>query len=198
MIAAHAGRPGNAPATAGRGARTGALVDAADGGPQARQRHQDPARAAQARPQGGPRPDPRAAARAAGIPANGQGLRPAPGRAEVRPREGESHPHPLPDLAEQDDRRALRAPAQRARLVPAPIDTPVLVITGPSGVGKGTLIRGLLDRCPGLELAVSATTRAPRKGEQDGREYHFLSTGEFDRRAEAGDFVEHAVYAGNR
>jgi guanylate kinase len=72
------------------------------------------------------------------------------------------------------------------------------VITGPSGVGKGTLIRGLLERVPGLELAVSATTRAPRPGEQDGREYHFLSPEEFERRVQAGDFVEHAVYAGNR
>jgi guanylate kinase len=72
------------------------------------------------------------------------------------------------------------------------------VITGPSGVGKGTLIRGLLERVPGLELAVSATTRPPRPGEVDGRDYHFLSPEEFERRVQAGDFVEHAVYAGNR
>jgi guanylate kinase len=72
------------------------------------------------------------------------------------------------------------------------------VITGPSGVGKGTLIRGLLERVPGLELAVSATTRPPRPGEVDGRDYHFLSPKEFERRVQAGDFVEHAVYAGNR
>jgi guanylate kinase len=51
---------------------------------------------------------------------------------------------------------------------------------------------------PGLELSVSATTRPPRDGEQDGREYHFLTPEEFHRRVEAGDFVEHAVYAGNR
>ena len=72
------------------------------------------------------------------------------------------------------------------------------MITGPSGVGKGTLIRGLLDRCPELELAVSATTRAPRAGELEGREYHFLSEAEFERRVARGEFVEHAVYAGNR
>jgi guanylate kinase len=72
------------------------------------------------------------------------------------------------------------------------------VITGPSGVGKGTLIRGLLERVPGLELAVSATTRPPRPREVDGRDYHFLSPEEFERRVQAGDFVEHAVYAGNR
>jgi len=72
------------------------------------------------------------------------------------------------------------------------------VIIGPSGVGKGTLIQTLLDRCPGLELSVSATTRAPRQGEVDGREYHFLSSAEFQQRVDRGKFVEHAVYAGNR
>jgi guanylate kinase len=74
----------------------------------------------------------------------------------------------------------------------------VFVITGPSGVGKGTLIRSLLDRLPELELSVSATTRKPRPGEQDGADYHFLSDAEFDRRVLAGDFVEHAGYSGRR
>jgi guanylate kinase len=72
----------------------------------------------------------------------------------------------------------------------------VFVITGPSGVGKGTLIRGLMERVPQLELSVSATTRAPREGEHDGVDYHFLTREEFDRRVAAGDFVEHADYAG--
>ena len=71
-------------------------------------------------------------------------------------------------------------------------------MTGPSGVGKGTLIKALLERVPGLQLAVSATTRAPRAGEVNGVDYHFLSAGDFDRRVEAGEFVEHAVYAANR
>ncbi len=71
------------------------------------------------------------------------------------------------------------------------------MITGPSGVGKGTLIQALLERCPGLELSVSAT-RAPRPGERDGHQYHFLETGEFDERVRRGEFVEHAVYAGHR
>jgi guanylate kinase len=74
----------------------------------------------------------------------------------------------------------------------------VIVITGPSGVGKGTLIRGLLERLPQLELSVSATTRDPRPGEQPGSAYHFMDEAEFDRRVAAGDFVEHASYSGAR
>jgi guanylate kinase len=74
----------------------------------------------------------------------------------------------------------------------------VFVITGPSGVGKGTLIRGLLERVPGLELSVSATTRPPRPGERDGVDYHFLSGEDFDRRVANGEFVEHARYSGHQ
>src|SRR5215218_4110894 len=74
----------------------------------------------------------------------------------------------------------------------------VFVITGPSGVGKGTLIAELLGRNPGLELSVSATTRPPREGEVDGRDYHFLDREEFDRRAQNGEFLEHATYSGHR
>jgi guanylate kinase len=72
----------------------------------------------------------------------------------------------------------------------------VVVITGPSGVGKGTLIRGLMERLPNLELSISATTRTPRSGEQDGVDYYFLSREDFDRRVAEGAFVEHADYAG--
>jgi guanylate kinase len=74
----------------------------------------------------------------------------------------------------------------------------VFVITGPSGVGKGTLIKRLLAACPNLELSISATTRQPREGEVDGRDYHFLTREEFDRRVDAGDFLEFATYSGNR
>ena len=72
----------------------------------------------------------------------------------------------------------------------------VFVITGPSGVGKGTLIRGLMERLPALALSVSATTRAPRPGERHGVDYHFLSREQFDHKVAAGEFVEHADYAG--
>jgi guanylate kinase len=74
----------------------------------------------------------------------------------------------------------------------------VFVITGPSGVGKGTLIAELLGRVPELELSISATTRQPREGEVDGRDYHFLTAEEFDRRVAAEDFLEFATYSGNR
>jgi len=71
---------------------------------------------------------------------------------------------------------------------------PVLVITGPSGAGKGTLIRKLLPRVPELELAVSATTRHRREGEQEGRDYYYLSEGDFARRVANGEFLEHITY----
>jgi len=74
----------------------------------------------------------------------------------------------------------------------------VFVITGPSGVGKGTLIRELLQAVSDLELSVSATTRSPREGEVNGRDYHFLTPEEFEQRKEEGDFLEFATYSGNR
>ena len=74
----------------------------------------------------------------------------------------------------------------------------VFVITGPSGAGKGTLIKALVERVPVLEVAVSATTRPRRPGETDGVEYHFLDDAEFDRRVQGGEFVEHANYSGRR
>jgi guanylate kinase len=73
-----------------------------------------------------------------------------------------------------------------------------VVITGPSGVGKGTLIRSLRERMPELALSVSATTRRPRTGEAHGVDYHFMSGDEFERHVRDGDFVEHADYAGAR
>ena len=75
---------------------------------------------------------------------------------------------------------------------------PVFVITGPSGAGKGTLIKRLLDRQPELEVAVSATTRPQRPGEVNGREYWFLSEDEFVQRIEAGYFLEHVEFVGGR
>jgi len=70
----------------------------------------------------------------------------------------------------------------------------LFVVTGPSGAGKGTLIRALIERRDGLEVAISATTRPQRPGEEDGHDYYFLTEEEFLGRIEAGDFLEHVVY----
>ena len=75
---------------------------------------------------------------------------------------------------------------------------PVFVVTGPSGAGKGTLIKGLLERVPGLEVAISATTRPQRPGEVDGHDYWFLTDDEFTRRVGAGDFLEWVDYVSGR
>jgi len=71
---------------------------------------------------------------------------------------------------------------------------PVFVVTGTSGAGKGTLERSLLARMPELELAISATTRDKREGEENGREYWFISDAEFDAKLAAGEFLEHIVF----
>jgi len=70
----------------------------------------------------------------------------------------------------------------------------VLVVTGPSGAGKGTLIRELVQRVPGIEVTVSATTRERRRGEEDGRDYWFLTDDEFLARVAGGEFLEHVDY----
>ena len=74
----------------------------------------------------------------------------------------------------------------------------VFVVSGPSGAGKGTLIRGVLKYFPSLEVAISATTRAARPGEVNGREYWFLTHEEFDAHIADGNFLEHVDFAGNR
>jgi len=71
---------------------------------------------------------------------------------------------------------------------------PVVVVTGTSGAGKGTLERGVLPLVPELELAVSATTRERRPGEQEGREYYFISDAEFQGLVDADEFLEHVDF----
>jgi len=74
----------------------------------------------------------------------------------------------------------------------------LVVISGPSGAGKSTVVRELLDRCPlPLCLSVSATTRQPRLGEEDGKDYFFLTPEQFAARRAAGEFLECKEYAGN-
>ena len=73
----------------------------------------------------------------------------------------------------------------------------LLVLTAPSGAGKTTLARRLMAEVPGLRFSVSATTRSPREGEEDGVHYHFLTLGAFSERLDAGEFLEHEeVYPG--
>ena len=72
--------------------------------------------------------------------------------------------------------------------------TPVFVVTGTSGAGKGTLERALLTQMPDLELAVSATTRGRREGEENGREYWFISAEDFAEKVAAGDFLEYVDF----
>ncbi len=71
------------------------------------------------------------------------------------------------------------------------------VLSGPSGVGKGSVIAVVRERHPRVWLSVSVTTRAPRPGEVDGVQYHFVSQDEFDRMVAEGELLEHAVYAGH-
>jgi guanylate kinase len=73
----------------------------------------------------------------------------------------------------------------------------LIVISGPSGAGKGTLIRKVLRKLPALVVSVSATTRPRRPGETHGREYFFLTDEEFERDVERGDFLEWAKFAGH-
>lgn len=73
----------------------------------------------------------------------------------------------------------------------------LIVLTGPSGVGKGTLLEQLLQACPDLYLAVSATTRSPREGEVDGKHYYFLTKDQFQTRIDQNQLLEWAEYAGN-
>lgn len=73
----------------------------------------------------------------------------------------------------------------------------LFMVVAPSGAGKSSLVNALLAQDPGIRLSISCTTRAPRPGEQDGREYHFLSREEFLRRRDADEFLESAEVHGN-
>ena len=78
------------------------------------------------------------------------------------------------------------------------VGRPVFVITGPSGAGKGTLIKALVEHVPSLEVAISATTRTQRPGETDGVEYHFLDDSEFIERIDGGAFLEQVKYVSGK
>ena len=73
----------------------------------------------------------------------------------------------------------------------------LFIVSAPSGAGKTTLVRGLLERDPDIGLSISHTTRAPRPGEVDGVAYHFVGTAQFEAMRDAGDFLEWAHVHGN-
>lgn len=73
----------------------------------------------------------------------------------------------------------------------------LVVLSGPSGAGKDTVLKSLMQNEPGVRLSVSATTRAPREGEEDGKDYFFLSCPRFTELVENGKMLEHAEYCGN-
>lgn len=73
----------------------------------------------------------------------------------------------------------------------------LIIMSGPSGTGKSTLQRRLMERDPNIQFSVSVTTRAPRPGEVDGVNYYFISRGEYDRMVEQNELLEHAEYVGN-
>ncbi len=73
----------------------------------------------------------------------------------------------------------------------------LFVLAGPSGVGKGSVIAAVRRRHPDVWVSVSVTTRAPRAGETDGVEYHFVTAAEYERMIANGELLEHAVYGGN-
>lgn len=74
----------------------------------------------------------------------------------------------------------------------------ILLVSGASGTGKTTVRDGLMQRVDNLRFSVSCTTRTPRSGEVDGRDYHFLTPEDFEARVGEGDFLEHAIVHGNR
>lgn len=73
----------------------------------------------------------------------------------------------------------------------------LIVISGPAGSGKGTVVKLLREMIPGIGFSVSATTRAPRPGEEDGAHYYFMSRDDFEESLARGEILEHTVYCGN-
>ena len=94
--------------------------------------------------------------------------------------------------------RGRREPSPGSAAVATPVHSRLTVLSGPSGVGKSTVVAALNRSCPQIWISVSVTTRKPRTGEVNGREYHFVDDNEFDRLVASGALLEWARFAGNR
>ncbi len=94
--------------------------------------------------------------------------------------------------------RGRHEPRPGGAAVATPVHSRLTVLSGPSGVGKSTVVAELRGICPDIWISVSVTTRRPRPGEVDGREYHFVDDGEFDRLVASGALLEWAQFAGHR
>jgi guanylate kinase len=96
------------------------------------------------------------------------------------------------------DSRGRREPSSGGAAVATPVHSRLTVLSGPSGVGKSTVVAELRRTCPQIWVSVSVTTRHPRPGEVDGREYHFVDDNGFDRLVASGALLEWARFAGHR
>ena len=101
-------------------------------------------------------------------------------------------------ISEPSGKRDPNPSSPNGAAVATPVHSRLTVLSGPSGVGKSTVVAELNRTCPGIWISVSVTTRRPRPGEVDGREYHFVDDGEFDRLVADGALLEWATFAGNR
>ena len=122
----------------------------------------------------------------------------APAENAGAPAENVGAPMARPSSSPVARRDADQHARRKARQATGPGHSRLTVLSGPSGVGKSTVVAELRRNSPEIWISVSVTTRRPRPGELSGREYHFVDEAEFDRMAAAGELLEYAEFAGNK